>query len=289
MADLETPVLTTQELWHARFGDSAQPPIGTVLDNVPSAETVRLLLQHRTQRVYTTEPIRPETLATVLACAASAPSKSDLQQVSIVVVDDADSRQRIAELIPSMPWIASATAFLVFLADGYRIESICEQRGKTFANDNLDNFLAAVSDASLALQNAITGAEALGLGCCPISVIRDHMSEIAQLLTLPRRVIPLAGLCLGYPAREGHVSMRLPPDACIHKNTYSTHQVDSAINDYDTGRDARHRTPDTAQKYIKDYGVAEFYGWSEDKARQMSKPERAGVGDFTRSAGFSLS
>ena len=83
--------------------------------------------------------------------------------------------------------------------------------------------------------------------------------------------------------------MRLPPEAYIHKNNYSTHQLDSAIDDYDTHRDARHRTPDTAQKHVKDYGLAEFYGWSEDKARQMSKAERAGVGDFARSVGFSLS
>ena len=102
-------------------------------------------------------------------------------------------------------------------------------------------------------------------------------------------MVPLAGLCLGYPAREGHVSMRLPPDICIHKNAYSTHQLESAIDTYDQHRNARHRTPDAGQKYVKDYGVAEFYGWSEDKARQMSRAERTGVGKFARDSGFSLS
>jgi len=289
MAEVKMPKLMMQQLWQARFGDISHPPPESVLDDAPSPKTVRLLMQHRTHRAYTTEAISPETLDTVLACASSAPSKSDLQQVSIVVIDDPDLRQRIATLIPTMPWIASATAFLIFLADGYRIESICAQRGKAFANDNLDNFLAAVSDASIALQNAITGAEALGLGCCPISVIRDHMSEIAHLLKLPRRVVPLAGLCLGYPAREGHVSMRLPPEVCIHKNTYSTHRIESAIDAYDERRAARHQTPDAGQKYVENYGLAEFYGWSEDKARQMSKTERAGVGAFARDSGFSLS
>lgn len=283
MLDLEI-----QKLWQARFGKVAQAPSQSVLDGAASLETVQLLLQHRTHRAYTDDPISPETLDTVLACALSAPSKSDLQQVSIVVVDDHDLRQSISGLIPSMPWIANAAAFLVFLADGYRIESICAQRGKPFANDNLDNFLAAVSDASLALQNAIIGAEALGLGCCPISVIRDHMPKIAELLGLPRRVVPLAGLCLGYPAREGHVSMRLPPEVCVHRNTYSAEQLESALDAYDRRRVDRHQTPDAAQKYVKDYGVAEFYGWSEDKARQMSKPERVGVGKFARESGFSL-
>lgn len=288
MADATMPESTMQQLWEARFGNITPAPPETVLDNAPSAGTIRLMLQHRTHRAYTAEPISSDTLNTVLACASSAPSKSDLQQVSIVVVNDPDLRQSIASLIPTMPWIANAATFLVFLADGYRIESICAQRGKPFANDNLDNFLAAVSDASLALQNAITGAEALGLGCCPISVIRDHITDIAQLLKLPRRVIPLAGLCLGYPAREGHVSMRLPPDICVHKNVYSTQPIKSEVDAYDQRRAARHQTPDAAQKYVNDYGVAEFYGWSEDKARQMSKPERVGVGTFARATGFSL-
>ncbi|MEQ8693216.1 MAG: nitroreductase family protein, partial [Pseudomonadales bacterium] len=188
------PETQIDKLWQARFGGTEAAPSERVLDQAACADTVRLLLRHRTHRAYINEPINEETLNAVLGCALSAPSKSDLQQLSIVVIDEPQLREKFAAMIPTMPWIKNAAAFLVFLADGHRIESLCAHRGKPFANDNLDNFLAAVSDASLALQNAITGAEALGLGCCPISVIRDHMSEVANLLTLPRRVVPLAGL-----------------------------------------------------------------------------------------------
>ena len=283
-----TPDLNS--LWQARFGTltNTRLPTSNTFTEVTSNQTIELLLRHRTQRTYLDKAISSETLDTILACALSAPSKSDLQQISIMVIEEPALRKEIAGLIPSMPWIEKAPVFLIFLADGHRIERICASRGIPFANDNLDNFIAATSDTSLALQNAITAAEAMGLGTCPISVIRDHMAMVADLLRLPQRVVPIAGLCLGYPARTGFVSMRLPPAVTVHKNHYDLSQVDKEIDSYDKRRDERFSIPTEAQKYTRKYGVTEFYGWSEDKARQMSKEERGQVGEFVRKTGFSL-
>lgn len=277
---------TLENLWTARFGDHAAPQPDQAI--APAFDTIRLLLQHRTHRLYTDQPVTDDVLQTVLGCAMSAPSKSDLQQASIIVVDDAQKRARLAALIPAMPWIAQAPVFCVFVADGYRIEQLCARHGLPFANDNLDNFLAAVSDASLALMNAITAAEALGLGCCPISVLRNHMQPVQEMLELPRRVVPLAGLCVGYPARDGFVSLRLPPPVTMHKNRYDADAVAREIDGYDTARDARFALPAERQKYTDRFGVASFYGWSEDKARQMAVEERADVGTFVREHGFAL-
>ncbi|MBV1878471.1 MAG: nitroreductase family protein [Pseudomonadales bacterium] len=284
---MSTPPQDFEQLLAARFGTLTQH--NAAESPATGSKTIDLLMQHRTHRSYLDQPISQATLDTILACTLSAPSKSDLQQVSIVQVEQPDLRQKIAALIPAMPWIGKAPVFLIFLADGHRIERICQQRGLPFANDNLDNFVAAISDASLALQNTITAAEAMGIGTCPISVIRDHMATIAELLQLPSRVVPLAGLCMGYPARTGFVSMRLPPAVVVHKNRYDQSQMDENIDAYDQRRDERFSIPTANQKYTDKLGVAEFYGWSEDKARQMSKPERAGVGDFVRAKGFSLS
>ena len=277
--------MTVETLLEQRFGDAWA---GATTAEAEGNEVVRLLLQHRTHRAYDRRPVSDEVLNTLLACAFSAPSKSDLQQASLVIVRDGERRQALAELIPSMPWIADAPVFMVFLADGYRIKLMCESRGKPFANDNLDNFLSAVSDASLVLANCMTAAEAMGLGCCPISVLRNHVGKVAEILELPDRVMPLAGLCIGYPAREGFVSMRLPIDVTVHTDRYQTAHVGEGIDGYDVCRDARFSIPADRQKYVDDYGTAEFYGWSEDKARQMSKEERGAVGEFARSHGFSL-
>ena len=37
-------------------------------------------------------------------------------------------------------------------------------------------------------------ADAVGLGTCPISVIRDHSAKVSEMLKLPQRVIPVAGM-----------------------------------------------------------------------------------------------
>ncbi len=72
----------------------------------------------------------------------------------------------------------------------------------------------------MALSTCIVAAEALGLGTCPISVIRDHAARIGELLALPEKVIPLAGLCIGWPSDQGRLSPRLPLAMTLHQDRY---------------------------------------------------------------------
>ncbi len=271
------------DLWTARFG----VPLGEQIESEPNP-ALATLLSHRTHRQYTGEAISPALLTQVLAATFSAPSKSDLQQVSLIHVASPEKRLAAAELVPSMPWVQDCAEFFVFCADGRRIKRIAEMRGKPFSNENLDNFLASVCDVGLAMQSFITAAESLGLGCCPISVIRDRMADFAHLLALPERVIPIAGMCLGHPAREGFVSARLPIATMCHTDTYDDSNLEAQIDAYDQLRDARFSLPADRQKYRDEFGTASFYGWSEDKARQMAKPERAGVTNYVTKNGFSL-
>ncbi len=151
----------------------------------PAEGPLALLLSHRTQRRYKPDPIPADVLEMALAGALSAPSKSDLQQVGIVLVRDRDKQATIGGLIPDMPWIAQAPLFMVFCGDHRRIRRVSELRGRPFPNDTLDMFMNAAVDAGLVLQAFITAAEALGLGCCPISVVRNHVEKVAALLELP--------------------------------------------------------------------------------------------------------
>ncbi len=268
----------------ARFGPNAQAP-------APSTELPPLLeslLNHRTHRRYNGRPVEEELLQTLLACAFSTPSKSDLQQCSVIVVRDPTRRQQLGDLIPSMPWIVDAPVFLVFLGDSRRVRRICAERGKPFANDHLDAFLNAAADAAMHLSTFIAAADAVGLGTCPISVLRNHIEAVTKILTLPTGVFPLAGCCLGWPAREGFASMRLPLDLTVHENRYDDEKFTSLLDQYDHDRDVRYAIPESSYKYVDDYGSEAFYGWSEDKARQMSKPERANLGAFLRHHGFNF-
>ena len=274
---------TIADLIQDRFG----LPTGAGRDRAAEG-ALALLLSHRTQRRYKPDPVPDDVLDIALAAALSAPSKSDLQQVGIVLVRDRGKQATIGGLIPDMPWIAQAPLFMVFCGDHRRIRRVSELRGRPFPNDTLDMFMNAAVDAGLVLQAFITAAEALGLGCCPISVVRNHVEKLAALLELPPGVFPVAGLCVGYPLQPGWISLRLPPAITVHTDRYDDHDLPAQLEAYDRRREARHATSRESQRYVERFGYTEPYGWSEDKARQYSTPERHNFGPFIRGHGFGL-
>jgi nitroreductase len=251
----------------------------------PDHPWLKQVLLRRTQRRYDARPVPESVVRLVLAAAFSASSKSDFQQASVIRVEDRGRRDRLAALIPDMPWIGTAPVFLVFLGDARRLERVGAMRGHAVANGGLDGFFNAAVDAALALQTAILGAETLGLGTCPISVLRNHAAAVADILDLPDKVFPVSGLCLGYPAQTGFISMRLGPYATVHRNRYDDSRLAEAVDAYDRRRDARHSIKDR-QKSPEIFGAAEFYGWSEDKARQAMTPEGVGFGEWLKAHGF---
>jgi nitroreductase len=242
--------------------------------DMPAEGELASILSHRTHRRFTDQPVPDELLEVLLAAAFSAPAKSDLQQGSVVIVRDAAKRQAVADLIPSMEWIGTCPVFMIFLGDSRRIRRICEMRGKPFANDHLDAFLNAAVDSGLVMMNFIRAAEAVGLGCCPISVVRNHIDAIAEIIELPDHVFPVAGMTLGYPVAKGFVSLRLHPAVNVHVDRYDDSNLQPEIDAYDQRRDARFSLPAEKQRDTDTHGVANFYGWSEDKARQVSSTER---------------
>ena len=141
-------------------------------------------------------------------------------------------------------------------------------------------------DSAIQLATFVIAAERLGLGCCPISAVRDHAGTIGGLLGLPDHVFPVAGMTLGWPAGEGQVSPRLPLDVTVHLDRYDEAGLRGRIDAYDARR-ARAQ-PHARQRLVERYGEQAPYTWSEDKARQYSEPLRADFGAFVRAKGFRL-
>jgi nitroreductase len=257
----------------------------TIDEELPGLDEIARLAGRHVTRRYLDHDVEPTLLRLLCACALSAPTKSDLQQADIIIVKDTGKRRVIAGLIPDQPFIRTAPVFLVFLANGRRLPEISKLRGKPFPNDHLDLFFNATVDAALCLATFVRAAEAVGLGCCPISVIRDHSARVSELLALPQRVIPVAGMCVGWPAEAGHISPRLPLGSTLHQDRYDEGDLAGQIGAYDRRRAAihPHRPRDPAR-----WGTAQFYGWSEDKARQYGVPQRTDFSAFVRSRGFCL-
>jgi FMN reductase [NAD(P)H] len=276
-----TPAQSIQATLSERFGENL-----AVDPALPGLAELAIIAGHRSHRRYLPRPVAPELLRLLCACALSAPSKSDLQQCDIVVVSDTKIRRAIVATIPDMPWIETAPAFLIFVANGERLPQLAVMRAKPFPNDHLDAFFNASVDAAIVLANFIRAAEAAGLGCCPISAIRDHPHVIDEQLRLPRRAVPVAGLCLGWPAEPGEITPRLSLHTTVIENRYADHDLAGEIDAYDRRR-ARLR-PYRRQRNVARWGETPFYGWSEDKARQYAEPTRTGFGDFVRGKGFCL-
>ncbi len=254
--------------------------------NLAGLDELARLSARKVCRHYLDRDVTVELLRLICACALSAPSKSDLQQADILIVREKTKRYAIADLLPEMPWLRAAPVFLLFLANGRRVPFISKMRGKPFPNEHLDLFFNATVDAAIVLSTFLRAAEAVGLGCCPISMIRNHAAAVGKLVGLPEKVVPIAGMSVGWPAEEGAISPRLPLSATVHEERFEEGDLPGQIEAYDRRRAASR--PYRRQRDPARFGEAGFYGWSEDKARQYATPQRADFGAFVRNQGFCL-
>jgi nitroreductase/FMN reductase [NAD(P)H] len=109
------------------------------------------------------------------------------------------------------------------------------------------------------------------------------MEKVAPLLSLPKGVFPIAGLSLGWPSARNEPSARLPPSVVIHRDRYSSEGEAQALSAYDSRRER------AKPRYPEIHGPApEGCSWTENVARQLSVPERAGFRAWLRSRGFAL-
>jgi nitroreductase len=241
-------------------------------------------------RKFRPEAVPYPTLRRLCALALCAPTKSDLQQRDIIIVDAPSLKSQIGALLTDGPlgqkWLADVPSLLIFCGNNRRQRRIHTLRDRPFANDHLDAFFNAAVDAGIALSAFVIAAEAEGLGVCPISAVRNHSATLSHLLKLPDHVFPVAGLAVGYPAEAPKVSMRLPLSVTVHRNAFLEDGLDEAIAAYDRRREEAQ--PYAAQRSVGKFGLAETYGWSEDKARQYAQPERADFGAYVRRIGFKL-
>jgi nitroreductase/FMN reductase [NAD(P)H] len=268
------------EALETRFGERINS------SGVRASATEATLATHTSHRAFTQRPVPDEMVRYLCALALSSPSKSDLQQRDIVIVKDAAKRAAIAALIPDQTWIAAAPALLVFCGNNRRQRQLHAWRGHPFANDHLDAFFNAAVDAAIALSTFVSAAASLGLGCCPISAVRNEARAVSDLLALPDHVFPVAGLGLGYPQFGSRITPRLPLDVTVHTDTFDERDLEARISSYDRRRAAL--LPYAKQRDPVRFGTAAHYGWSEEKARHYASPERAGFGAFVRAKGFNL-
>lgn len=233
-------------------------------------------------RTFQDKPVDDGLLRTLCAVALASPTKSDLQQRDIILLNSPEVRAELSRLVGGQAWVADAPMLAVFCGNNRRQRLLHQWHGVPFANDHLDALVNATADAAIALGAFVTAAEAMGLGCCPISAVRNQARAVADLLHLPDHVFPFAGLAIGHPVQTPPITRRLPLSVTVHTDHYTEDGLQDAVDAYDQDRTF------AAQRFPEIFGQSDSYGWSDDKVRQYSQPERADFGAYIRAIGFSL-
>jgi FMN reductase (NADPH) len=246
------------------------------------------LNKHASVRQYTPDPISREWIETIVIAGQRAATSSNLQLYSAIAVTDPHTRSELAHWCGDQKHIADAPVFIAWCADLSKLDRACALRGLPHVHDFVENFILATVDVSLVMQNAAVAAESLGLGMCYIGAIRNHPREVIQLLNLPKLMFPIAGMTLGFPAREMRLRPRLPLAAVLHWERYSNAHEDESLLAYDqemaaTGIYDNRQVPVPGRA-----GEMEAYGWLEHSARRVTQPQRAHLREVLREQGFDL-
>ncbi|MBX9349970.1 NADPH-dependent oxidoreductase [Chromobacterium vaccinii] len=240
-------------------------------------ETLQLMHSHRSVRSYQDKPVAPELLDAVLDAAWKGPTSINGQQVSLVVVQDAERRARIAEIAGGQPWIAQAPVFVAVVMDFHKTRLGVEMAGeKQVIHDSVEAFAVGSVDAGIALGNLITAAHAVGLGAVPIGGIRRDPQAMIELLYLPELTFPLAGVVIGHIQHDGEQKPRMPRASFIHRERYHAEDLAGHIAAYD----------DTLSRHWQDIGRADGEPWTANTARYYRQVYFPKVAPAARAQGF---
>lgn len=149
-----------------------------------------------------------------------APNTGNMQLYSVVVTRSAEGRKAMAPFHFSQKAAVEAPVLLTVCADIHRFTRWCEVSGADKAFGNFLSFVSAFADAVIFAQQIVTIAEMEGLGTCYLGTVTYNAPEIAELLGLPKGVVPVACIALGWPQAEGEPTERLPLAGILHEEKY---------------------------------------------------------------------
>lgn len=185
------------------------------------------LNQHRTVRKYTGQTIDPKLLTQLLASACRSSNTGNMQAYSIIVTTDEVIKKRLSPAHFNQLMITQAPVVLTFCADFNRFTQWCEQRQADPGYDNFQSFIASAIDAIIAAQTFCIAAESVGLGICYLGTTTYNAYEIIDVLQLPKLVVPITTITVGYPAEVPELTDRLPLEGIVHSEIYHDYKPES--------------------------------------------------------------
>jgi nitroreductase len=196
------------------------------------------LLNRRTIRKYSPQQIGDDLLNDLLIAGCRSSTTGNMQVYSIIVTRDESKKKELLPLHFNQPMVMEAPVLLTFCADFNRFSKWCLKSDAKPGYDNFLSFMTAAIDALLVAQTICIAAEARGLGICYLGTTTYMADKIIKVLSLPKGVVPVTTITLGWPAEHPEQTDRLPLDAVVHREVYSDHS-DADIERYYSDKEAR--------------------------------------------------
>lgn len=185
------------------------------------------ITKRRSVRKYSNREVSDDQLRSLLQRAEQTQTMGNLQLYSVVINRSPEMKAKLAPAHFNQPMVEQAPVVLTFCADYNRCTKWCNERKATPGYDNFLSFLNAATDALLYCQTFCHLAEEEGLGLCFLGTTIYNAQQIVDNLQLPRLVMPVATITLGWPDEAPPVSDRLPLEAITHEETYKAYTAES--------------------------------------------------------------
>ena len=166
-------------------------------------ETMKLLMERKSVRVFEDKEIAPEIKEAILAAAMRAPTAGNSMLYSILDITNQAIKDKLAETCDHQPFIAEAKMVLLFCADYHRWYRKFKLAGcEDVCPPELGDLILSTNDAVIAAHAACMAAESFGIGSCYIGDVIENFEIHKELLHLPAQVAPVSMLVFGYPTQQ---------------------------------------------------------------------------------------
>lgn len=210
-------------------------------------EFSKILLNRRTIRKYSSKEVDDTLLNELLMMGCRASTTGNMQVYSIIVTRDNQVKKELSPLHFNQKMINEAPVVLTFCADFNRFNKWCAHRNAEPGYDNFLSFMTAAIDALLVAQTVCVAAESQGLGICYLGTTTYTADKIIEVLNLPKGVVPVTTVTLGWPSENPDQVDRLPLKAVVHKERYNDYS-DNEIEEYYKTKEAR----EDSKQFVKE-------------------------------------
>ena len=252
--------------------------MSTIPSSKPALETI---LNHRSIRKFTEQPISEELLRTLFEAGMAGSSSGFLQSASIIRVTDKQLRYEIRRICADAqdakegekyghPYVEHCAELLIYCMDNQRHLQVVPNA----QIDWTEVTLVGAIDSAIMAQNLLVAAESLGLGGVYLGSVRNDINRLSELLQLPAGVVPMFGMALGYPDQDPAMRPRLPVELVVSTNKFEPASKD-AVEAYN----------DTMKAYYVERGQPGM-DWTKQVMNYLDKPARPAILPYLNKQGY---